>query len=60
MKMKKTLDGFDIKSDIAEKKKERKFEARKIETHQNEAHIHRHRNTKLKEITKAAVTCGTR
>ena len=31
--MKKTLDGFDIKSDIAEKKKERKFEARKIETH---------------------------
>lgn len=33
MKMKKTLDGFDIKSDIAEKKKKRKFEARKIETH---------------------------
>lgn len=59
MKIKKTLDGFDIKSDIAEKKM-RKFEARKIETIQNEAHIHRHRHTKLKEITKAAVTFGTR
>ena len=57
--MKKTLDGFDIKSDF-EKKKERKFEARKTETMQNEAHFHRHRHTKLKEIIKAAVICGTR